>query len=67
MQKPETIENRWDILYRDYPEVYEAFSKVKRRPAKDLGKMLHIKGKVVVDVASGTGRSTFALARLAKK
>lgn len=67
MQKPETIENRWDILYRDYPEVYEAFSMVKRRPVKDFGKMLNVKDKVVVDVASGTGRSTFALAHYAKK
>jgi len=43
MKKPETIENRWDILYRDYPEVYEVFSLVKRRPEKDFGKMLHVK------------------------
>jgi len=67
MEKPETIENRWDIPYSDYPEVYEAFSDVKRRPVKDFGKMLHVKDKIVVDVASGTGRSTFALARYAKK
>jgi ubiquinone/menaquinone biosynthesis C-methylase UbiE len=67
MQKPETIENRWDLLYRDYPEVYEAFSQVKRQPLKDLGKMLHVKDKIVVDVAAGTGNSTFMLARYAKK
>jgi SAM-dependent methyltransferase len=67
MQKPETIDNQWDILYRDYPEVYEAFSVVKRRPAINLAKMLHVKDKIVVDVASGTGRSTFDLARYAKK
>jgi ubiquinone/menaquinone biosynthesis C-methylase UbiE len=67
--KPETIENRWDILYRDYPEVYEAFSEVmgRSRPAKDFAKMLHVKDKIVVDVASGTGRSTFPLARYARK
>jgi hypothetical protein len=23
---PESIENRWDILYRDYPEVYDRFA-----------------------------------------
>lgn len=67
MPKPETIENRWDIMYRDYPEVYEAFAEVKRRPAKDFAKMLHVKDKIVVDVASGTGRSTFPLARSARK
>lgn len=67
MQKPETIENRWDILYRDYPEVYEAFASVKGTPAKDYGKMLNLKDKIVIDVASGTGRSTFPLARYAKR
>jgi hypothetical protein len=26
MSRSESVENRWDILYRDYPEVHEAFS-----------------------------------------
>ena len=26
MTKPESIENRWEILYRDFPEIYDAFS-----------------------------------------
>ena len=67
MQKPETIENRWDILYRDYPEVYEAFCEVSGGSIRDYEKMLHIKNKTVVDIASGTGHSTFSLARYAKK
>ena len=67
MQKPETIENRWDILYRDYPEVYEAFCEVNGGPIRDFAKMLHVKNKTVVDVASWTGRSTFPLARYATK
>ena len=67
MPKPETIENRWDILYRDYPEVYEAFAQDGGGPVKDFAKMLHVKDKIVVDVASGTGRSTFPLTRYARK
>lgn len=66
-ERPETIENRWDILYRDYPEVYEEFAKVKRTPAVDLGKVFGVKGKTVVDVGAGTGTSTFAFAIGAKK
>jgi ubiquinone/menaquinone biosynthesis C-methylase UbiE len=67
MIKPETIENRWDILYRDYPEVYDEFARVKAVPAKDFGEMLGVKGKTVVDVACGTGKSTFAFARYAAR
>ena len=67
MQKPETIENRWDILYRDYPEVYEAFARVNATPKIDFGKMLGVKAKIVVDVACGTGISTFAFAPYASK
>lgn len=67
MEIPETIENRWDILYRDYPDVYEAFSRFKKTPVTDIAKEMGVEGKVVVDVASGTGTSTITLARLAKK
>ena len=28
----ETIEHRWDILYRDYPEVYERFASFPYTP-----------------------------------
>lgn len=62
MSKPETIENHWDILYREYPEIYDAFARVKITTVRDFGKMLGMKGKTVVDVACGTGRSTFAFA-----
>src|SRR4030067_221836 len=32
MSRPESIENRWDILYRDYPEGYDAFSNTPYHP-----------------------------------
>ena len=65
--KPETIDNHWDILYRDYPEVYEAFSNVEEKFKKDLGKMFRVKGKIVIDIGSGTGKSTFPFAPYAKQ
>jgi len=68
--KPETIENRWDILYREYPEVYDEFASVPYRPnwVAFLGKILGIdwSGKTVVDVGSGSGLSAFSLAQRAK-
>jgi ubiquinone/menaquinone biosynthesis C-methylase UbiE len=67
--RPETIENRWDILYRDYPEVYEEFASV---PYSGPGwvdiaqELFDLRGKVVADIGSGTGKSTFQLSRLAR-
>ena len=31
-QRPESLEGRWDILYRDYPEVYEEFARIPKVP-----------------------------------
>ena len=66
--KLETIENRWDILYRDYPDVYDAFARVPYDPP--LVDVIHDKfnlnGKEIVDVGSGSGLSTFDLAKNAK-
>ena len=31
--RPESLEGRWDILYRDYPEVYEEFGRIPKVPA----------------------------------
>lgn len=67
MQRPESIENRWDILYRDYPEVYEAFSKTPYHPTvyEQLPGIIDLSGKTIADVGAGTGRSTLGLARYA--
>ena len=66
-KKPETIENRWDILYRDYPEVYDEFASVSYKPKwiDVLNKWFAFKGKIVVDMGSGSGLSTFNLAKKA--
>jgi SAM-dependent methyltransferase len=63
--RPESLEGRWDILYRDYPEVYEEFARIPKVP--DLIEILVARfpqeGQVVIDVGSGTGLSTFNLAK----
>jgi ubiquinone/menaquinone biosynthesis C-methylase UbiE len=66
--KLETIENRWDILYRDYPEVYDEFAGVPKNPEwiDVIKKWFNLNGKIVVDIGSGSGLSTFALSKIAK-
>jgi len=65
---PETIENRWDILYRDYPEIYDKFSSFVYKPTwhEEINKMFDLKDKIVADIGSGSGKSTFGLAKYAK-
>ena len=67
--KPETIENRWDILYRDYPEVYDQFADVPYNPKiiDELHKKFNLQDKTIADIGSGSGRSTLELARYAKQ
>lgn len=66
--KPLTIENRWDILYVDYPEVYDAFASVPKEP-KMIDVMKHhfdLNDKTVLDIGSGAGDSSFQLATISK-
>ncbi len=69
MSRPESIENRWDILYRDYPEVYEAFSNVPYHPTiyEQLAGIIDLRGKCIADVGAGTGSSSLALIRSARQ
>jgi hypothetical protein len=55
---PETIENRWDILYRDYPEVYDRFGAFpySPRPVDVLVSRFNLK----VDVPNALPRVTRA-------
>ncbi len=68
-QRPQTIENRWDILYRDFPEVYDEFASVPKDtpPLQAMIKRVDLHGKVVADVGSGSGLSSFEFAKMAKK
>jgi ubiquinone/menaquinone biosynthesis C-methylase UbiE len=69
VSRPESIENRWDILYRDYPEVYEAFSNVPYHPTvyDQLRGIIDLRDKYIADVGAGTGSSSLALARSARQ
>lgn len=66
---PETIENRWDILYRDYPEIYDRFASFpySPRPVDVLVSRFNLEGKVVVDNAAGTGKSAIAMSKYARE
>lgn len=68
-KKPESIENNWDILYQDYPEVYHRFATESvREPSliAIVNDMFELHNKVVLDIGSGTGSSTFGWAKYAK-
>ena len=63
-ERPESLEGRWDILYRDFPEVYEEFGRIPIVPdfLDVIMDRFPLKGMIVADVGSGTGISTFKLA-----
>jgi ubiquinone/menaquinone biosynthesis C-methylase UbiE len=69
MPAVETIENRWDILYQDYPEIYEEFASVPYEPevVTLLGSEFGLGGLAIADIGCGTGKSTIQLARFASK
>jgi len=68
-QMPLTIENRWDILYRDFPEIYDEFASVPKdpQPLQVLINRFDFQGKVVADIGSGSGLPSFEFARTARK
>jgi hypothetical protein len=54
---PATIDNAWDVLYRDYPEVYDAFVSIPYRPGalQVLRERFDLTGKTVLDLGAGGG------------
>lgn len=67
--KPLTIENRWDILYVDYPEVYDAFASVLKKPTMiDIMKNhFDLHDKTILDIGSGSGESSFQLSTISRQ
>jgi len=68
-QMPLTIENRWDILYRDFPEIYDEFAAVPKdpEPLQVLMSRFDFHNKIVADIGAGSGASAFEFARIAKQ
>lgn len=68
MNRPETIEHRWDRLYAEFPEVYDEFASYPYtpRPIDIVAERFPIAGAEVVDLGSGSGRSVFVLAEYAR-
>jgi ubiquinone/menaquinone biosynthesis C-methylase UbiE len=62
--RPESLEGRWDILYRDYPDVYEEWGRIPKVPdfLSVVMDRFPLEGKTAVDVGAGTGVSTFKIA-----
>ena len=67
--RPESLEGDWNRLYSEFPDVYDAFAAVPHepRPIEVVTEIVPLAGSLVVDVGSGTGRSTFDLARAATR
>jgi SAM-dependent methyltransferase len=66
---PETIDNAWDVLYRDYPEIYDAFAPFPYRPGvlEVLRERFDLVGKTILDLGAGGGQSALPLARVAAR
>lgn len=66
---PETIEGDWDAFYRDYPEIYHAWGQFPKKPdwIDIVREKFPLAGKIVADIGSGSGISSFELARYAQE
>jgi SAM-dependent methyltransferase len=65
-QIPETIENDWNRFYWDFPDIYDNFAVTTPPVIGAVREIVGLDGMTVADVGSGTGRSTFELARFAR-
>lgn len=61
----ETIAEDWDRFYREYPHLYDRFALSSVHAVQELQAMVGFTGTRVLDVGSGTGKSTFELAKYA--
>lgn len=64
--RPETIEGDWDRFYLEFPEVYDRFALHDVAGVAEFAKRFDLGNKIIIDVASGTGLSTFELAKRAR-
>ena len=64
--RPETIDGDWDRFYLEFPDVYDRFAVSGPPTVTAVHELFEFAGKVLVDAGSGTGKSTFELARYAR-
>lgn len=64
--KPETIEGDWDRFYLEFPDVYDRFAVTTPPLVAAAHALVDFTDKVVIDAGSGTGKSTFELAKHAR-
>jgi ubiquinone/menaquinone biosynthesis C-methylase UbiE len=60
-----TIEEDWDRFYSEYPHLYDRFALSSVHAVREMQAMVGFTGTRVLDVGSGTGKSTFEIARYA--
>jgi len=65
-RKYQTIEHDWPRFFREYPEVYDRFSRHSETTATIISDMFGLDDKVVLEVGSGTGMATLELAKRAR-
>ena len=63
---PETIDNDWDRFYLEYPDIYDRFANTTPPVVAAAHDLVDFTDKVVIDAGSGTGKSTFELAKHAR-
>jgi SAM-dependent methyltransferase len=61
----ETIEQDWDRFYIEYPHIYDRFAISSIHAVHELHATFKFTGMRVLDIGSGTGKSTFEIAKYA--
>jgi ubiquinone/menaquinone biosynthesis C-methylase UbiE len=62
-----TIRQDWDRYYREFPDRSARFALSSSSAVEEIDRLFGLTGTCVLDIASGTGKSTFAIARYAKE
>jgi SAM-dependent methyltransferase len=64
--RPRTLKGDWDRFYTEFPDVYDRFAVESGATIAALRARFSLDNSVIIDAGSGTGRSTFALAKTAR-
>jgi ubiquinone/menaquinone biosynthesis C-methylase UbiE len=57
-----TIREDWERFYVEFPDVYDRFAVSSTVAGEQIHRLFDLSGKRVLDLACGTGRTTFAMA-----